>query len=449
MTKKVCIIGAGPSGLCVLSWFAKMKKEGKNVPEVVCYEKQSNWGGLWNYTWRTGADQHGDYVHGSQYRYLWSNSPKECLEFPQYTFEDHFGKPIPSFPPRDVMVDYLNGRWNKEGLRSFVKFNHAVRDVAYNGDTDDFTVSVKSLESDKLLDDQKFDYVVVATGHFSVPNVPHFEGIEKFAGRVMHSTDFRDANEFKGKRILCIGGSYSAEDIAMQTLKYGAQSIICSWRSKPMGFKWPAQISERPLVQNFSGNTAYFKDGSTAEVDVVILCTGYVHHYPYLRDNLRLTGKNVLYPPGLYKSVVWQAGGNNKLLYAGVQDQCYSFTMFDVVGCWIVKYIKGQISLPDSSTREADWKSWVERNMAIKNFHEEIDYQTEYVADLVKDCGEDYPYNLDVSDMFHEWKNHKDEDVMTYRDKAFTCKFTGTKNPVHHTPFMKAMDDSLQAYVGL
>merc|ERR1719427_400631 len=134
--------------------------------------------------------------------------------------------------------------------------------------------------------------------------------------------------------------------------------------------------------------------------------------------------------------------------YAGVQDQCYSFTMFDVVGLWIVKYIKGQISLPNSSTMEADWKSWVERNLAIKNFHEEIDYQTEYVADLVKDCGDDYPYDIDVSDMFHEWKNHKDEDVMTYRDKAFTCKFTGTKNPVHHTPFMKAMDDSLQAYVG-
>ena len=33
-------------------------------------------------------------------RYLWSNGPKECLEFPYYTFEKHFGKPIPSFPPR-------------------------------------------------------------------------------------------------------------------------------------------------------------------------------------------------------------------------------------------------------------------------------------------------------------------------------------------------------------
>ena len=34
------------------------------------------------------------------FRYLWSNGPKECLEFPYYTFEEHYGKPIPSFPPR-------------------------------------------------------------------------------------------------------------------------------------------------------------------------------------------------------------------------------------------------------------------------------------------------------------------------------------------------------------
>ena len=39
---------------------------------------------MWNYTWRTGLDQHGEPVHGSMYRYLWSNGPKECLEFADY-----------------------------------------------------------------------------------------------------------------------------------------------------------------------------------------------------------------------------------------------------------------------------------------------------------------------------------------------------------------------------
>jgi trimethylamine monooxygenase len=31
------------------------------------------------------------------YRFLWSNGPKECLEFPDYSVETHFGRPIPSY----------------------------------------------------------------------------------------------------------------------------------------------------------------------------------------------------------------------------------------------------------------------------------------------------------------------------------------------------------------
>ena len=81
MTKRVAIIGAGPSGLAQLRAFASAEKAGAEIPELVCYEKQSDWGGLWNYTWRTGLDEHGEPVHGSMYRYLWSNGPKECLEF--------------------------------------------------------------------------------------------------------------------------------------------------------------------------------------------------------------------------------------------------------------------------------------------------------------------------------------------------------------------------------
>ena len=135
--------------------------------------------------------------------------------------------------------------------------------------------------------------------------------------------------------------------------RYGAAQVICTWRTKPMGFKWPSnvgdmmfntliwganlfkkfielngtwwQAEERPLVQRFDGKVATFKvfnrltqkykykrhtlsfslsnppilylsslcfifhftlnlkDGSTAEVDVIMMCTGYLHSYPFLR----------------------------------------------------------------------------------------------------------------------------------------------------------------------
>eukprot|EP00090_Calanus_glacialis_P034471 TRINITY_DN5798_c0_g1_i1.p1 TRINITY_DN5798_c0_g1~~TRINITY_DN5798_c0_g1_i1.p1 ORF type:complete len:452 (-),score=110.55 TRINITY_DN5798_c0_g1_i1:130-1485(-) len=447
MVGKVCIIGAGPSGLSVLCWFAKMKREGRVIPDITCFEKQSSFGGLWNYSWRTGSDAHGEPVHGSMYRYLWSNGPKECLEFPQYTFEEHFGKAIPSFPPREVLFDYLKGRWNKEDIQKYIKFNTVVRDVVYNKATDDFTVSVKNLQKDQVMDGERFDYVIVASGHYSVPNIPTFPGIEKFPGRVLHAHDFRDANEFTGKRLLLIGASYSAEDIALQCLKYGAKSIICTWRSKPMGFKWPKEVDERPLVQRFDGKVAHFKDGSSAEVDVVMMCTGYLHKYDYLREELRLKSRNVLYPPGLYKGIVWQEGGNGKLLYCGVQDQYYTYTMFDVCGLWAVKLMQGEIDLPDADTMDRDWKDWVEKNKALKDCHEEINFQTDFVQDLVKDCGADYPYNLDVGEMFHTWEGHKDQDILTYRDQSFASKFTGVQSPVHHTNFMFALDDSLETFM--
>ena len=54
---KVAIIGAGPCGLSILRAFEHAEKKGDKIPEIVCFEKQSDWGGLWNYSWRTGSDQ--------------------------------------------------------------------------------------------------------------------------------------------------------------------------------------------------------------------------------------------------------------------------------------------------------------------------------------------------------------------------------------------------------
>jgi len=99
--------------------------------------------------------------------------------------------------------------------------------------------------------------------------------------------------------------------------------------------------------------------------------------------------------------------------------------MFEVCAMWIVKLIEGEMNLPDKATMEADWKKWVARNMALKNADEEIDFQTEYVQEMARDCGSDFPWDLDVSDMFKVWHHHKDEDILTYRDKSFASKYTG------------------------
>ena len=50
MSFKVAILGAGPSGLAQLRAFQAARDAGADIPEIVCYEKQNDWGGLWNYT---------------------------------------------------------------------------------------------------------------------------------------------------------------------------------------------------------------------------------------------------------------------------------------------------------------------------------------------------------------------------------------------------------------
>lgn len=61
--------------MSVLCWLGKLKREGREVPDIVCYEKQGDWGGLWNYSWRTGTDQYGEQVHGSMYRSVSASIP--------------------------------------------------------------------------------------------------------------------------------------------------------------------------------------------------------------------------------------------------------------------------------------------------------------------------------------------------------------------------------------
>ena len=75
---------------------------------------------------------------------------------------------------------------------------------------------------------------------------------------------------------LKVGASYSAEDIALQTIKYGASKVICTYRTRPLGFKWPETIEERPIFTHVEkdGKVIHFSDGTTAEVDVILFCTG-------------------------------------------------------------------------------------------------------------------------------------------------------------------------------
>ncbi len=444
MTKRVAIIGAGPSGLAQLRAFQSAQQSGADIPEVVCFEKQSNWGGLWNYTWRTGIDQYGEPVHGSMYRYLWSNGPKEGLEFADYSFEEHFGKPIASYPPRAVLFDYIEGRVKKAGVRDWIRFNTAVRQVSFDESRGLFDVTVNNLPEARQYTEQ-FDHVIVATGHFSTPNVPEFEGFDRFPGRILHAHDFRDATEFKDRDVLIIGTSYSAEDIGSQCWKYGCKSVTVSHRTAAMGYDWPDNWEEVPLLTQVEGSTATFKDGTTKKIDAIILCTGYQHYFPFMADDLRLETNNRLYPVDLYNGVVWQH--NPKLMYLGMQDQWYTFNMFDAQAWYARDVILERIALPPQPEMQADIDHWRAEEDAIADDYESIRFQGDYTLRLM--ALTDYPeFDIEgANQAFFEWKKHKKQGIMTFRNHGYKSALTGTMAPAHHTPWKDALDDSLESYL--
>ena len=445
MTKRVAIIGAGPSGMAQLRAFQSAKDKGSDIPEVVCFEKQSDWGGLWNYTWRTGVDEYGNQCHGSMYRYLWSNGPKEGLEFADYTFEEHFGKPIASYPPRAVLFDYIKGRVEKAGVRNMIRFSTIVRDVrAIKSGGFEVTSRDEVSDTDKS---EFFDKVIIAIGHFSVPNVPEYPGFDQFNGRLMHAHDFRDAREFAGKDLLILGTSYSAEDIGSQCWKYGAKSITVAHRTAPMGYDWPENWKEVPKLDRVEDRTAYFIDGSSKDVDAIILCTGYKHHFPFLSDDLRLKTANRLVTADLYKGVVWNK--NPSLFYLGMQDQWYTFNMFDAQAWWVRDCIMNKISLPDSASMAQDVIDRIAAEDAIEDDYGCIKYQGAYTMELIEET--DYPsFDITASNKaFYEWKKHKKKGIMDFRNYGYVSPMTGTKAPEHHTAWKDALDDSLESYLNI
>ena len=76
-----------------------------------------------------------------------------------------------------------------------------------------------------------------------------------------------------------------------------------------------------------------------------------------------------------------------------------------------------------------------------------VDFQTEYVKELHD--ASDYPkidfelIRKHIYDLIH----HKEEDIMTYRNRAFSSPITGTVASIHHTPWVEAMDDSMETFL--
>ena len=66
----------------------------------------------------------------------------------------------------------------------------------------------------------------MATGVSGIPNIPDIPSLKDFAGTVLHSSQYRDGEDWKGKRALVIGTGNSGHDIAQDLCSSGAQVTL-------------------------------------------------------------------------------------------------------------------------------------------------------------------------------------------------------------------------------
>src|SRR5262249_4058263 len=138
---------------------------------------------------------------------------------------------------------------------------------------------------------------------------------------------------------------------------------------------------------HLEGSIAHFVDGQSAEVDIVILCTGYQYSFPFLDPALRLRTRKRVCPEGLYKGIFLQQ--DPRLIYLGMQYQYYAFLMADAQAYYARDVIMGRITLPPAEARAADLVPWLAEDEVAKTTEQQAVLQMRYIADLL--ASTDYP----------------------------------------------------------
>ena len=75
--------------------------------------------------------------------------------------------------------------------------------------------------------------IVIATGQYRVPMVPDWGGREAYRGELVHSSRYRSALPYTGKRVLVVGAGNSGTEIAADLTEHGAAYVALSIRTPP------------------------------------------------------------------------------------------------------------------------------------------------------------------------------------------------------------------------
>lgn len=243
----VAVIGAGAAGLAAAR---ELLQEGHRI---TVFEQAEGVGGVWRYSNAVEDDllgaQPGQRVHGSMYRGLRTNLPREVMGFHSFPFDYAFpGSSDPArFCSHEEVLRYLAAFARHFDLERWVRFDTQVQRVEplppvtgwvanANGSPNRWQLTSRRAShaaagtSAAAPVQEEYDAVVVCNGHFSEPRLPVYPGQSHFPGLQMHCHNYRQPEPFKGQTLVLVGAAFSGTDIAQELVQGGARAVYLSAR---------------------------------------------------------------------------------------------------------------------------------------------------------------------------------------------------------------------------
>jgi hypothetical protein len=165
------------------------------------------------------------YSDTPQHENLHSNIIPSIMSYTQYPFQDTLSErilekygPGAPFRDRELVREWVEGIFVRNGYDKLLELNTTV-ERAEKKDGKWVLTLRKEGPSKNHWWQEKFDALVVASGHYNIPWIPKIPGIleydARFRGRVLHSKHFRDATNFKGK--VCQAGPWTSRFILVKS----------------------------------------------------------------------------------------------------------------------------------------------------------------------------------------------------------------------------------------
>ncbi|MFT4044487.1 MAG: NAD(P)/FAD-dependent oxidoreductase [Gordonia sp. (in: high G+C Gram-positive bacteria)] len=218
---EVAIIGAGFSGLG-----AAIKLAQHGFDDYVILDRGTDFGGTWRDNTYPGAACD---VASNLYSYSFALNPNWSR----------------SYSHQPEIHRYINGVADQHGIRDKVKFSTEVLRAEWDENDRHWVIDTVPTRSagDTPRSTVRARHLIGAVGPLCEPSLPDIEGIDTFAGTVMHSARWDNDFDFTGKRVAVIGTGASAIQIVPELAKQVAHLDVYQ-RTAP----WIVPRTERPYT---------------------------------------------------------------------------------------------------------------------------------------------------------------------------------------------------------